>query len=74
MRYAQGNVDIMSFALWISRGLRMRNENHSHLARHRVAWSAVGGPTDWPKRGGVGPARKGRGNGGASDNFIFIFL
>lgn len=52
MRYAQGNVDIMSFALWISRGLRMRNENHSHLARHRAAWPAVGGPTVQPDGGG----------------------
>ena len=43
MGYAQDNVDIMSFALWISRGLRMRNGRHSHLARHRVAWPAVGG-------------------------------
>ena len=57
MRYAQGNVDIMSFALWISRGLRMRNENHSHLARHRVAWPAVGGPTDWPEGGGGSGAK-----------------
>jgi hypothetical protein len=43
MGYAQGNVDIMSFALWISRGLRMRNGRRSHLARHRSAWPAVGG-------------------------------
>jgi hypothetical protein len=52
MCYAQGNVDIMSFALWISRGLRMRNGRRSHLARHRAAWPAVGGPTDWPDGGG----------------------
>ena len=52
MGYAQDNVDIMSFALWISRGLRMRNENHSHLARRWSAWPAVGGPTDWPEGGG----------------------
>lgn len=57
MRYAQGNVDIMSFALWISRGLRMRNANHSHLARHRSAWPAVGGPTDWPEGGGRSGAK-----------------
>lgn len=72
MRYAQGNVDIMSFALWISRGLRMRNGRRSHLARHRSAWPAVGGPTIQPD-GGVGPARKGHGNGAPSHNFIFIF-
>jgi hypothetical protein len=52
MGYAQDNVDMMSFALWISRGLRMRNENHSHLARRWSAWPAVGGPTDWPDGGG----------------------
>ena len=74
MRYAQDNVDIMSFALWISRGLRMRNGRHSHLARRWSAWPAVGGLPLRTDGGGVGPARKGRGNGGASDNFIFIFL
>lgn len=73
MGYAQGNVDIMSFALWISRGLRMRNANHSHLARRGwggLRWVArPSGP-----KGGVGPARKGRGNGAVRHNFIFIFL
>jgi hypothetical protein len=43
MRYAHGNVDIMSFTLWISRGLRMRNENHLHLLCCGAAWPAVGG-------------------------------
>jgi hypothetical protein len=52
MGYAQDNVDIMSFALWISRGLRMRNANHSHLARRRAAWPAVGGPTIHTEGGG----------------------
>lgn len=58
MRYAQGNVDIMSFALWISRGLRMRNARHSHLARRWSAWPAVGG---LPLRteGGGGSGAKG---------------
>ena len=74
MRYAQDNVDIMSFALWISWGLQMRNENHSHLARRWSAWPAVGGPSVHTEGGGVGPARKGRGNGGPAHNFIFIFL
>jgi hypothetical protein len=73
MGYAQGNVDMMSFALWISRGLRMRNARHSHLARrgwHGLRWVAC--PSI--PMGGVGPARKGRSNGAPTHNFIFIFL
>ena len=57
MGYAQGNVDIMSFALWISRVLRTRNKNHSHSARHRAAWPAVGGSTAQPKGGGRAGAK-----------------
>jgi hypothetical protein len=51
----------------------MRNANHSHLARHGAAWPAVGGLPVHTEGGGVGPARKGRGNGGPAHNFIFIF-
>jgi hypothetical protein len=57
MGYAQDNVDIMSFALWISRGLRMRNENHSHLLCCGAAWPAVGGLLDWPDGGGRASAK-----------------
>jgi hypothetical protein len=74
MGYAQDNVDIMSFALWISRG-SADAECESFTSGTASVGMACGG---WParpyRRGGVGPARKGRGNGGVSHNFIFIFL
>ena len=74
MRYAQGNVDIMSFALWISRG-SADAECESFASGTASGGVACGGWPAHPYRwGGVGPARKGRGNGGASNNFIFIFL